>query len=133
VTDSAQLASYFDRVASSFDAIYSENQGLVRLCWNRVTRQNIYFRFQFTMQALSQISGKRVLDVGCGSGRYSVTLAARGAKSVVGLDLSSHMIRIAERFAKRSGCESRCTFLCSGVLDYHDEELFDDVYSIGIL
>src|SRR6516162_6126205 len=41
-------------------------------------------------------AGMRVLDVGCGIGRWSRALAARGA-SVSGIDLSPTMISIARR------------------------------------
>jgi len=44
---------------------------------------------------VGDLSGKRVLDLGCGSGAYSLWFAARGA-SVVGLDLSDTMISIAQ-------------------------------------
>ena len=35
------------------------------------------------------IRGKKVLDMGCGSGRYTLALARLGAREVVGVDLSS--------------------------------------------
>ena len=43
------------------------------------------------LAALGDVSGKRVLDCGCGEGRFARMLAERGAK-VTGLDLSSRMI-----------------------------------------
>jgi len=44
--------------------------------------------------ALGDVSGKRILDCGCGEGRFARMLAGRGAK-VTGLDLSSRMIEHA--------------------------------------
>jgi len=52
----------------------------------------------------------RVLDVGCGVGRWSRLLAARGA-CVTGVDLSPTMIAEAERRAAASGLASRCRFM----------------------
>lgn len=54
--------------------------------------------------------GMRVLDVGCGVGRWSRLLAARGA-CVTGVDLSPTMIAEAGRRAAASGLASRCRFV----------------------
>lgn len=54
--------------------------------------------FKFT----GDISGKRVLDAGCGTGNYTVELANRGA-SVVGLDTSIEMINAAREKSVKSG------------------------------
>ena len=54
-------------------------------------------------------AGTRVLDVGCGVGRWSRLLAARGA-SVTGVDLSPTMIAQAERRAAADGVADRCRF-----------------------
>jgi 2-polyprenyl-3-methyl-5-hydroxy-6-metoxy-1,4-benzoquinol methylase len=59
---------------------------------------------------LRVIPGMRVLDVGCGIGRWSRLLAARGA-NVTGVDLSPTMIAEAERRAQASGLAGRCRFL----------------------
>ena len=39
------------------------------------------------------VSGKRVLDLGCGTGRYTQRLVGGGAAAVVALDLSDGMLR----------------------------------------
>ena len=46
-------------------------------------------------ELLGNVSGKRVLDAGCGDGNYSRKLASRGA-IVTGIDGSSKMISIAK-------------------------------------
>ncbi len=61
--------------------------------------------------------GARVLDVGCGPGRYCVELAAGGAAEVVGVDLAPGMLAIAARLAAERGVESRCRFVRADVLD----------------
>lgn len=51
---------------------------------------------------IGDVTGARVLDLGCGSGPYSVWLAEQGAH-VVGLDLSQTMVSLArERARERS-------------------------------
>jgi malonyl-CoA O-methyltransferase len=44
----------------------------------------------------SDLSGKRVLDAGCGSGRYLLHTLQRHAAQVIGIDLSPDMLRRAE-------------------------------------
>ena len=47
------------------------------------------------------LSGKRVLDVGCGGGILAEAMAARGAR-VTGIDLSEKSLRVAELHALQS-------------------------------
>ena len=63
---------------------------------------------------LPTLAGARVLDLGCGTGRFSFLMAARGAREVVGLDLSERMLALAE--AKR-GSGSPVRFLKGSLLD----------------
>lgn len=49
-------------------------------------------------EAAGGIDGKRVLDIGCGTGLLSVKLAKRGAQ-VTGIDLSGEMLAVAEQRA----------------------------------
>jgi ubiquinone/menaquinone biosynthesis C-methylase UbiE len=51
------------------------------------------------LKALGSVKGKRVLDLGCGTGIISLKLKKRGAK-VSGIDLSPDMIEIARSYAK---------------------------------
>jgi SAM-dependent methyltransferase len=48
-------------------------------------------RLRGVVASLGSLAGMRVLDLGCGKGRFSRALAQRGA-SVVGLDLSAAML-----------------------------------------
>jgi SAM-dependent methyltransferase len=50
------------------------------------------------LELAGDVEGSRMLDLGCGSGVYSLTFAARGA-SIVGVDLSETMIELARNRA----------------------------------
>jgi malonyl-CoA O-methyltransferase len=52
------------------------------------------------IELLPDVGGLKVLDAGCGSGRYLSALAARGA-STIGIDLSEAMLRRAREFNTR--------------------------------
>ena len=45
---------------------------------------------------LPDLTGKTVLDLGCGDGKHCADFVARGAKGVVGLDISEKMLQIAQ-------------------------------------
>jgi ubiquinone/menaquinone biosynthesis C-methylase UbiE len=57
---------------------------------------NALYERPATLALLPPLEGKRVLDVGCGSGPLTARLVEQGA-SVVGVDASAAMIAIAER------------------------------------
>ncbi|MDP2073472.1 bifunctional 2-polyprenyl-6-hydroxyphenol methylase/3-demethylubiquinol 3-O-methyltransferase UbiG [Hydrogenophaga sp.] len=54
------------------------------------------------IDALAQIKGKRVLDVGCGGGILSDAMARKGAL-VTGIDLSTKALRVAQLHALEAG------------------------------
>jgi len=76
--------------------------------------------------------GTRVLDVGCGIGRWSRLLAARGA-SVTGIDLSPTMIAEARRRASVAPLRGQCCFLVQDLATLQAAEKFDLVLSVTVL
>lgn len=76
--------------------------------------------------------GTRVLDVGCGVGRWSRLLAARGAH-VTGIDLSATMIAQAARRAADEGLDHRCRFEVGDVTWLHRAEQFDLILGVTVL
>lgn len=55
---------------------------------------NAYYDRPALLDLLGEVSGKRVLDAGCGPGLYAAELARRGAR-VTGFDESPEMVRLA--------------------------------------
>ena len=76
--------------------------------------------------------GARVLDVGCGVGRWSSMLAMRGAR-VTGVDLSPTMISEAQRRADAAGVGDRCRFLVQDLASLNAGEQFDLVVGVTVL
>jgi SAM-dependent methyltransferase len=76
--------------------------------------------------------GTRVLDVGCGIGRWSRLIATRGAH-VVGVDLSSTMIAEAQRRAIDDGVQQRCRFQVGDLSRLDLGEQFDLVLGVTVL
>jgi 2-polyprenyl-3-methyl-5-hydroxy-6-metoxy-1,4-benzoquinol methylase len=125
------VRSYFDREAERFDAIYAERKPLVQRIVDRLFRSVVLERYRIIC-ALAPLPGPfTVLDVGCGGGRYSLTLARAGAARVVGVDVSESMIALARRAAQAAGVGERCSFAVSPFLDFAIQETFDVVVATG--
>jgi ubiquinone/menaquinone biosynthesis C-methylase UbiE len=122
---------YFDRHAAAFDSLYHEGQPISR-AFNRAFRKAIYERFAITFDEAEPISGKSVLDIGCGSGRYAVEFARRGASRVVGLDYANGMLGLARQYARASGFGDRCEFVQGDFTALQLDEQFDVVIAIGV-
>ena len=61
----------------------------------------------------SNIAGKTVVDLGCGTCRLSVGAAFLGAKRVVGLDVDLEVLRSSHRYLKERGYDSTIDLVCS--------------------
>ncbi len=72
-------------------------------------------------------AGKRILDVGCGSGMYTLRLAME-AQHVTAVDISSEMLRILEEDAQARGVSNIST-VQSGWDDFQTEEQFEVVFA----
>jgi SAM-dependent methyltransferase len=58
----------------------------------------------------SEISGKTVVDFGCGAGAEAIEMAQHGAASVIGIDILEHSLDAARRAARSAGVAERCRF-----------------------
>ncbi|MCB2053152.1 MAG: TIGR04290 family methyltransferase [Geminicoccaceae bacterium] len=76
------------------------------------------------------LTGARVLDIGCNAGFYSFALAERGA-SVLGIDTDEHYLRQA-RWAKERFAADRVTFERRSVYEVHELGRFDIVLFMGV-
>lgn len=60
-----------------------------------------YFESQLILELAGNVSGRAVLDIGCGDGALTVSLAERGAAAVTGIDASAAMINAARQRAAK--------------------------------
>ncbi len=90
-------------------------------------------RFAGSEFDLNAVAGRRVLDMGCGSGRYTIALARAGAARVVGVDLGSRSIEWARTIAEGAGL-TNVEFVVGNVLKLSCEDrAFDFVFCNGVL
>lgn len=83
--------------------------------------------------AIGDVKGLRVLEVGCGTGWLAIRLAKAGA-TVYGIDISGELVKTATEEAKKSGCGENAVFRKMAVEDLSLEgTLFDVVIGSAIL
>ena len=81
-------------------------------------------------EALAPIEDKNVLEIACGTGRFTVMMAERGA-DVVGLDISAPMLGEGRAKARQAGVVDRIDFMRGDAarLPFPDDH-FDAVYAV---
>ena len=125
------IRQYFDETAVRFDGIYSAEKPWRQKAVDALFRKTVNQRYDLIMADLQDMNGRTVLDVGTGSGRYAVELAARGA-SVTGVDFSSEMIMLAREAARQRGVGDRCRWLQGDFLQLNNlGNQFDVSLAIG--
>ncbi len=128
--ETQQIAKYWNDIANQFDAIYTGNKGTIARGLDRWLRRDIYQRFEWVMKRSGDVTGMKICDVGCGSGRFVTALAKRGAE-VTGVDFAPEMLKLGEQLAQKEGVADRCKYVLSDVLDWKTDEKFDESIAIG--
>lgn len=109
----------FDDYAADYDQWYSEKKG------NFIDRVETDLAFKM----IKIEKGMNVLDVGCGTGNFSIKLAERGC-SVTGIDISDEMLKIAG--AKAASRKLPIEFIKMDINDLKfGENEFDAVFSMA--
>jgi 2-polyprenyl-3-methyl-5-hydroxy-6-metoxy-1,4-benzoquinol methylase len=95
-------------------------------------REHVEF-LDFVFGRLGDPAGKRVLEVGCGSGNLSTYLALRGARAV-GIDVSDGMLALARRRAEVNGVSDRVELVGMPIEDLdHPDGSYDAVIANQVL
>lgn len=125
--------TFFHQYANDFDAIYGNQNGVFDSVINRLFRKSMRLRYEKSIEGCEPVQGKSVLDVGCGPGHYSITLAQRGASHVVGIDFAEGMLQLATEHARQVGVGERCKFLVADFFNYRPHDSFDFVIAMGFM
>jgi ubiquinone/menaquinone biosynthesis C-methylase UbiE len=83
------------------------------------------------LNLIGNVSGKRVLDLACGEGFYSRRLKTLGAASVVGVDISAGMIRLAKQ--QESDDPQGIEYICADARELGDLGQFDIIVAAYLL
>ena len=90
----------------------------------------VYFPTEDELHLFGDLSGKKMLEICCGSGHSLLYNAQRGAGELWGVDLSQKQLDTAEKLLKENGYSAN--LICAKMEDKLDvpKDYFDYVYSI---
>ncbi|MER5490976.1 class I SAM-dependent methyltransferase [Streptomyces sp. LE64] len=83
-----QKSAHHDRISEQYQASSSQYDNVKNLPYAFAERETL-------LSGLPDLTGKRVLDVACGTGYYSRIFKRLGASRVVGVDLEQSMVDVA--------------------------------------
>lgn len=109
----------FDREAQEYDQWYESTMGRFV--------DEVESKLAFSM--LKPQKGMKVLDVGCGTGNFSIKLSKMGC-DVVGVDLSREMLKIAKEKREKEKLDISFYMMDVYDLDFPDNA-FDAVFSMA--
>jgi SAM-dependent methyltransferase len=126
-----QVARFWNNIAGEFDTIYTGRKGLIGRMLDKIFRADIYQRFDWVMQKAGDVRGKRICDIGCGTGRFVTEFAKRGAAQVTGVDVAPEMIRLSRNLVAEDGTAAVCDFHEADILNWKTKDKFDLTIAIG--
>jgi toxoflavin synthase len=91
----ARISEYVDRAVDQYGVVSGRYDRVKNLPYAMVERETL-------CSGLPDLTGRRVLDIGCGSGYYSRLFKRLGAETVVGVDVVPEMVEIARQIEASS-------------------------------
>lgn len=123
---------YWNNEADAFQRIYTHRKSKMSNILDSVFRKDMYERFVFTIKHCEPVKDRTFLDVGCGNGLYTFELARKGARRILGLDISEVMIGLCKEASETQNLNDRCEFIQTDLLEYKSNEKFDVSFGIGL-
>ena len=128
-----KVETHFNKSYKAFDAFYDHKKGLVSRIIDGIFRRSMRMRFEKVMTAAAPYENRAVLDVGCGTGRYSLALAMKGIRNALGIDFAGNMIAEANARARQFNVHHICRFVKADFMEMNIEETYDHVFAMGVL
>ena len=132
---SLEVRERAEKIRSSFEA--SQSTRPLIMSAETVARyfappETTAFPLEYAYHLLGDVTGKTVLEFGCGDGLNTVMLAKRGAK-VIALDLSADLIELATKRVEANGCREVEFLIASAHCLPLEDESVDVVFGMAIL
>jgi ubiquinone/menaquinone biosynthesis C-methylase UbiE len=129
---SQKVESHFNKEYKIFDAYYASKRGFISKWIDKFFRRSMQLRFEKVIKEIAPYKNQSVLDVGCGTGRYSIALALKGIKKALGIDFAQNMIDEANHLARQLKVDHICHFVRADFVQMNVDETFDHVFAMGV-
>lgn len=123
---------YWNKVSGDFQSIYTKKKSKFLVLLDKVFRKDMFERFDFTIENCKPAEGKTYLDIGCGTGLFSIELAKLGAEMVIGIDIAENMIEICNYEARINNVENKCKFIQSDLIEFNSDVKINISFGIGL-
>jgi ubiquinone/menaquinone biosynthesis C-methylase UbiE len=131
--DTEAVKDYFAREAERFDAIYAgANRSPLQAGVDKLFRTKMLTHRNAVIAGLVT-EGASCFEIGCGSGRTAITIAAERNARVHGIDLAAPMIALAQRLAQEADVAERCSFEVADFDTLQPAERYDTFVAVGLL
>lgn len=125
------ISKYFGEHAVDWGKHY-QGTSFTRRILNSIFRRALKQRWDLTMQYALPAQGKTYLDIGCGTGEYSIALGEAGARQVTGIDFAEPMIDLSRRLADERGLSEICEFVAGDFMKLDLRRKYDMALAIGV-
>lgn len=112
----SKKASIWDKKAKKYNRFSNDKDSFQSQILEKIAQRGISFK------------DKTVLDIGCGTGVYTLHIA-KDALHVEALDFSQEMLDILKIDAQNEGLVEKFTFTCSTWGDFKTDKRFDIIFS----
>jgi SAM-dependent methyltransferase len=127
-----KVLAYWDRMACSFDAIYTGEKPKWSRYLDLLLRRDMYQRFDWILRNSGDLKGRSVCDLGCGTGRYLIAYARSGAQRVLGIDGANGMVSRASSLIQQVQLQERVEVREGNILGCGEDEIFDICIAVGV-
>ena len=131
--DKDAVRAYFEAEARRFDAIYDgANRSALQALVDAAFRTRMLRRRNEAIASLVK-EGADCFEIGCGSGRTAIAIAALRQARVEGIDMAAPMIEIARTQAAGAGVSGLCDFQVGEFGDWRPAHRYDTFVAVGVL
>ena len=126
------MASYqnWTDQSENFDDAYSEKSTIP--LFKEYVKQDLNLRQKIVFEELGDLKDKKILDLGCGVGRYSHEAAMKGGQTT-GIDISPKAIEIAKKKTLEFNLSTNCKFICDDFINSKNIPKVDYVIALGFV
>jgi len=112
--------SVYDHIFENEKVYYDKKKATQRMELDLEKEQFFKKAYLKLKKLIGNVAGKKILDVGCGKGSFSIYLTQKGG-DVIGIDLSSNFIEFCKEEAKKLDLKIEFVEMNAQIPDFPDE------------